>query len=114
MTTPADVEYPFPVVYSTESGDYRRATVAEIDRQIHAQARVSNGVAGWKADNKPDAADRTWAAYQEFVSMISRSPHGVKRTRHTSQHLRTKHAAVDTLLAVVPAGYGKRDGVISW
>ena len=114
MSTPADLDYPFPVVYSTESGDYRRATVAEIDQQLHAQARVSSAWSSYKDDGKPDKLDRWWAERQEFVSMISRSPHGVKRTRHNSQTLRTRHAAVDTLLTVIPRGYGEPDGRIQW
>ena len=112
---PEQTDYPFPVVWSTESASYRPATVAEIDRQIHAQVQVAHDTAQWKRDSKPDAQDRTWAQYQEFVSMISRSPHGLKRSRGAWRgSARTRHAAVDTLLAVVPRGYGKRDGVIEW
>ena len=107
--------YPFPVVYSVESGDYRRATKDERVRQMRAQADQAAAWKRYKDDGKPDAADRTWAAYQELVSMISRAPHGVKRSRFSQRgSLRTRHAACDTLLAVVPRGYGKRDDVIEW
>lgn len=112
---PERVNYPFAVVWSTESAAYRRATVTERADMVKAREQVARDTAEWKKDSKPDAADKTWANYQEFVSMISRSPHGLKRSRfgaNTSQ--RTRHAAVDTLLSVVPRGYGKRDGVIEW
>jgi len=107
--------YPYPVVYSVEAGDYRRATKDERVSQLEAQAAQAAAWEAWKNDGKPDHRDRTWAPYQEFVSMISRSPFGTKQPRAWNRGSgRTRHAAVDTLLAVVPAGYGKRDGVIEW
>jgi hypothetical protein len=107
--------YPYPVVYSVESGDYRRANKDERVRQSLAQAAQADAWQAYKDDGKPDKLDRWWAARQEFVSMISRAPHGVKRGRFGPRgSLRTRHAACDTLLAVVPRGYGKRDGVIEW
>jgi hypothetical protein len=76
----SDPGYPFPVVYSTELGDYRRATIQEVDQQLHAQARVGSEYRQWKADSAPDEMDRAWANYREMVRLIERAPFPPKHT----------------------------------
>ena len=70
----ADDNYPYAVVYSTESRTYRCATVPEISGQLRDQGRVANSYRVWKDSNKPDAKDRAWANYRDLVSMMERSP----------------------------------------
>lgn len=70
---------PYPVVYSTESGDYRRATPAEVVAQRQAQADVRRSTAQWKRDNRPDEMDKIWANYRDFVTLVQRAPFPPKR-----------------------------------
>lgn len=117
MVNPDSVTYPFPVVWSTESGGYRRATVAEIDGQLRAQASVSRDVRGWKRRNEPDASDKTWANYVEFVRMVERAPFPPKnnaRSWDLRQGRTRKAIPANTVLAFVgrdPSKHTRSDRV---
>jgi hypothetical protein len=116
-TVPADDDtrvFPYRVVWDHSIGDYRKATPDEISDQLETQVRVSRDTAAWSVDNKPDKLDKWWARRVEIEHMVSRAPYPLRGTVKGRFALRTRHAACDTLLTVVPAGYGRPANIIEW
>lgn len=107
----------YPVVYSTESGDYRRANAAEVVAQRQAQADVRLATARWKRDNKPDELDRIWSNYTDFVRLIERAPHPPKHIMRSwdLRGGRTRKAApADSVLVFVSTSPSKRTDKVEW
>ena len=113
----AVADYPYAVVYSTESGDYRRATAAEISGQLQAQSRVHSNYRAWRSRTEPDDMDRVWARYRDFVAMVERSPFPPKRSARSwdlRQGRTRKAMPADSVLTFVgrdPSNYVASDRV---
>lgn len=107
----------YPVVYSVESGGYRRASAAEVVAQRQRQADVRRDTERWKRDNKPDELDRIWSNYADFVRMIERAPHPPKHIMRSwdLRGGRTRKAApAESVLVFVSTSPGKRTDKVDW
>jgi hypothetical protein len=115
--SPDAVDYPFPVVYSTESGGYRRANVDEVSAQLRGQARQAMDYRAWQRRQRTDDMDKVWARYRDFVSMVERAPFPPKRNMRSwdlRQGRTRKAIPADTVLTFVgrdPSNYVASDRV---